>query len=49
MITTFFCPNVQDDDQEGEEDGKGDLDNVASVVSLLNFAGFMEKGELHDS
>lgn len=43
----FFRQNVQGDDQ-GEEKGKDDLDDAASVMALLDFEGFLE-GELSDT
>lgn len=45
LITTFFHKNVHGGDQEGEEEEEGDLDDVASVVSSLDFEGFLEEVE----
>ena len=50
LITTFFRQNVLDgDDQEGEEEEEGDLDDVASVMSPLDFEGFLEEVERSDT
>lgn len=47
LITAFFLQNVAYDGQGEEEEGG--LDDVDSVVSSLDFGGFLEEVEYNDT